>query len=38
MANLLRKFKFTSSRETNGAKHTKMIPIAPADGIWFTVD
>jgi beta-ring hydroxylase len=38
MANLLKKFKFTSSRETNGAKHTKMIPIAPADGIWFTVD
>jgi beta-ring hydroxylase len=37
MANLLRKFTFKSSRESNGAKHTKMIPIAPNDGMWFTV-
>jgi len=38
LATLVRRFKFTSASTKNGAKHTKAIPIAPADGMWFTID
>jgi beta-ring hydroxylase len=38
LATLLKRFKFTSASTKNGAKHTKAIPIAPADGMWFTID
>ena len=38
LATLIRRFKFKSASTKNGAKHTKAIPIAPADGMWFTVE
>ncbi|CEG01432.1 Cytochrome P450, E-class, group I [Ostreococcus tauri] len=38
LATLIRRFKFKSASANNGKKHTKAIPIAPADGMWFTVE
>lgn len=38
LATLIRRFKFKSASANNGKKHTKAIPIAPADGLWFTVE
>jgi hypothetical protein len=38
LATLLKRFKFVSASSKNGAKHTKAIPIAPADGMWFTIE
>ena len=38
LATLIKRFKFKSASSKNGAKHTKAIPIAPAAGMWFTVE
>jgi cytochrome P450 len=37
LCTLIRKYRWTKASAENGKKHTKAIPIAPANGMHFTV-